>query len=144
MAEFRSVAERLAARAREKLNALQDRAVEFEQSGGVERLKEKLPPGVRERASRMADRLQAFEDKIAQGKHPLNPEYQATVRLWYQRLELEPGSDATRVRSAYRAMMRKYHPDRYGHDRASEEMATRVSQELTVAHDGLLEYLGES
>ena len=39
--------------------------------------------------------------------------------------------------------MRKYHPDRFAARGEGERLATRVSQELTVAYEGLLEHLGE-
>ena len=39
-------------------------------------------------------------------------------------------------------MMRRYHPDRFTGDPDVERLATRLSQELTVAYEGLLEYLG--
>lgn len=117
--------------ARRSLNELQDRVLEFEQRGGLEGFIDRLTEDVQRQQALLLD-----------GHHPLNPDYQRKVRLWYERLELEYGAGESEVREAYRAMMRKYHPDRFATSSRGEELATRVSQELTVAYTGLLEHLG--
>lgn len=124
--------ERLAERARAGLNAAQDRIAEFERDGGFASL-----------ADRAAERARVEEERFASGKHPLNPDYRRQVRTWYARLELHNGASAEEVRRAFRALMRRYHPDRYTGDAEQEELATRLSQDLTVAYEGLLAHLGE-
>lgn len=123
--------ERLKEQARDRLNRLQDRIVEFERDGGVQSV-----------VDRVADRIRTEEARIASGRHPLNPDYQLQVRQWYARLELAPGSNADAVRSAYRDLMRKYHPDRNSMTPEIEALATRISQDLTEAAEGLLAHLG--
>lgn len=124
--------ERLVERARESLNAAQDVIADFERDGGW--------AGVADRA---AERARVEEERLAAGKHPLNPDYRRQVRTWYARLELPPGASIDEVRRAFRALMRRYHPDRFTGDAEQEDLATRLSQDLTVAYEGLLEHLGE-
>jgi DnaJ-domain-containing protein 1 len=128
---MRSWKERLLDEARARLNALQDRVTEFEKGGGLSGL-----------AAEVAERIKREEDRIASGRHSLNPDYNAQVRLWYARLELEQGASADEVRASFYRLMRKYHPDRFTSDAESEALATRLSQELTVAYRGLTEHLG--
>jgi DnaJ-domain-containing protein 1 len=119
-------------RARAGLNAAQTWVTDVDSRGGFEAFLREL-----------TERVRAEEERIASGRHPLNPEYRAEVRRWYARLELEPGATAEDVRRSFRALMRRYHPDRYAGDPDHELLATRLSQELTVAYEGILAHLGE-
>ncbi len=122
--------ERFARAARDGMNAVQDRVTDFERDGGL--------GGVGER---LRDAARRSEDRLISGRHSLNPEYVAQLRTWYARLELEPGASADEVRQAFRALMRRYHPDRFTDDPERERKATELSQQLTVAYRGLLEHL---
>ena len=119
-------------RIRDGLNKIQEKVVEFEQNGGAAGF-----------AERSADWARNQEEKFVAGEHPWNPEHRARVRLWYARLELEPGASADEVRRSFRALMRKYHPDRFTDDPDHEALATELSQQLTIAYNGILAYLGE-
>lgn len=125
-----NVKDRFLDRAREGLNALQDRVTEFSRQGGIDAV-----------VGRVADRIRAQEERLSSGKHVLNPEYMVQLRQWYARLELKPGAPADEVRQSFRRLMRKYHPDRFTGDAESEALATRLSQELTVAYEGLMQHL---
>ena len=129
MAGFRDV---LLEKARGSLNAIQDAVQQFDANGGVSAW-----------ANRVADRAKVEEERFVSGKHPLNPEYRTEVKRWYARMELQPGASADDVRRSFRALMRKYHPDRYTNDAEHESIATQLSQELTIAYQGLLNHLGE-
>lgn len=122
--------ERISGAFRAGVNEVQDRVTAFERDGGIEGFAER----VAEQARKQGERLDA-------GKHTLNPEYLRQLRTWYARLELEPGATADDVRTAFRDLMRRYHPDRFAQDPRGEELATQLSQELTVAYEGLTEYL---
>ncbi len=127
-----SLSERIAAAARKRLNQLQDAVVDFEQRGGV--------TGAAERVGRFLDEQEA---RLTSGQSVLNPEHYRQLRVWYARLEIPNGSELSEVRQAYRKLMRLYHPDVHSHDPESERLATRISQDLTVAYEGLLRHLGE-
>ncbi len=122
--------ERMRERARTGLNEVQDRITEFEERGGVDQW-----------TSSLGARLRDYEERLTQAQHRLLPDYQADLSRWNARLELDRGATVADVRSAYQRLMRRYHPDRYSGDDALEKMATRLSQELSVAYNGLLAHL---
>jgi hypothetical protein len=65
------------------------------------------------------------------GKDPL-------VVRYYERLEIPYGSDWETVKTSYRKLMRKYHPDLHGHKSPEKlKAATEVSQALTQAYNEL-------
>jgi DnaJ-domain-containing protein 1 len=121
---------RLLRTARAGLNRVQDEVVAFERDGGIDGLRE-----------RVAETFNRREQALLEGQHTLNPEYVRQLQTWYARLETPYGSDAATVRRAFRDLMRRYHPDRFTDDPEREAKATRLSQELTVAYEGLIAHL---
>ncbi len=63
-----------------------------------------------------------------------------TLRQYYENLETPFGADMASVKSNYRRLMRKYHPDRHGDDPEREALATALSQELTQAYKAIQEH----
>lgn len=61
----------------------------------------------------------------------------------YRALEVPVGSDRDTVKKGYRAMMKKYHQDRFQNDEERREVAGEVSKRLNLAYDRILEYLDE-
>lgn len=59
----------------------------------------------------------------------------------YAALELKPGSDFSTVKSQYRNMMRKYHPDHHTASPEKEKAAHELTQKLTEAYKLLEERL---
>jgi DnaJ-domain-containing protein 1 len=59
----------------------------------------------------------------------------------YAALELKPGSDFATVKSQYRNMMRKYHPDHHTGSPEKEKAAHELTQKLTEAYKLLEERL---
>jgi DnaJ-domain-containing protein 1 len=118
---------------RRTLNRVQDGVVRIEQQGGVVGL-----------AERWMEVLRRQEERISSGKTRLNPEFYRQLKQWYALLELPMGSDAAAVRTAYRRLMRIHHPDLHAQSAESSLRATRISQDLTVAYEGLLDYLQAS
>ncbi len=57
----------------------------------------------------------------------------------YRALELSFGAEPDEIRSAHRRLMRQYHPDRFAQEPERLADATRLSQELSVARDTLIE-----
>jgi DnaJ-domain-containing protein 1 len=56
------------------------------------------------------------------------------LRRAYAALEVPFGSDFATVRKSYRALMRKYHPDRHTSSPDKQKAATELAQKLTLAY----------
>lgn len=65
------------------------------------------------------------------------------VAEWYRVLDVQPGADLAAIKSAYRKLMRKYHPDLFAGDARKQKAATELSMRVTNAYNGLREHLGE-
>jgi DnaJ-domain-containing protein 1 len=63
------------------------------------------------------------------------------VRRAYAALEVPFGADFDAVRKSYRALMRKYHPDRHGQSPDKQKAANEVAQRLTAAYRVLSRHL---
>ena len=59
----------------------------------------------------------------------------------YAALEIKPGADFATVKSQYRNMMRKYHPDHHTGSPEKEKAAHELTQKLTEAYKLLEERL---
>ncbi len=57
------------------------------------------------------------------------------LRRAYAALEVPFGSDFATVRKSYRALMRKYHPDRHAGSPEKQKAATELAQKLTLAYE---------
>ena len=62
---------------------------------------------------------------------------------WYRVLDLSPGADLASIKSAYRKLMRKYHPDLHTSDPRKQKAATELSMRVTNAYNGLRQHLGD-
>lgn len=71
----------------------------------------------------------------------LSPQKRRKVRQYYANLELPFGASLDEVKQAYRRLMRQYHPDKHQSDPARRQLATRLSQKLTVAYNELNQLL---
>jgi DnaJ-domain-containing protein 1 len=56
------------------------------------------------------------------------------LRRAYAALEVPFGSDFATVRKSYRALMRKYHPDRHAGSPDKQKVATELAQKLSAAY----------
>lgn len=57
------------------------------------------------------------------------------LRRAYAALEIPFGADFGTVRKSYRALMRKYHPDRHMGSPEKQKAATELAQKLTLAYE---------
>jgi DnaJ-class molecular chaperone len=57
------------------------------------------------------------------------------LRLAYAALEVPYGADFATVRKSYRALMRKYHPDRHTSSPEKQKAATELAQKLSLAYE---------
>ena len=63
---------------------------------------------------------------------------EAQVLDWYRVLDLQPGADMAQIKTAYRQMMRKYHPDMHAGSPQKQKAATELSMRVTTAYNGLV------
>jgi DnaJ-domain-containing protein 1 len=67
-----------------------------------------------------------------QARKPAPPD---ELRLAYAALEVPYGADFATVRKSYRALMRKYHPDRHAGSPDKQKAATELAQKLSLAYE---------
>ena len=68
----------------------------------------------------------------------------AQIAEWYKALNLQPGADLGEIKSAYRQLMRRYHPDMHAGNPGKQKAANELSMRVTAAYNGLQEHLGKS
>lgn len=66
---------------------------------------------------------------------------EAKVAEWYKVLDLQVGADMPQIKSAYRALMRKYHPDMHAGNPQKQKAATELSMRVTTAYNSLVDHL---
>lgn len=65
----------------------------------------------------------------------------AQVAEWYRQLDLSPGADLSQIKSSYRQLMRKYHPDMHAGNPQRQKAATELSMRVTAAYNGLVAHI---
>jgi DnaJ-domain-containing protein 1 len=65
----------------------------------------------------------------------------AQIAEWYKVLDLPVGSDLAQVKTSYRKLMRKYHPDMHAGNPQKQKAANELSMRVTAAYNGLSAYL---
>jgi DnaJ-domain-containing protein 1 len=88
-----------------------------------------------ERRRRAAERGETAEPRRPASSPPRSSAADLEIVKAYAALEIPPGSDFTTVRKAYRALMRKYHPDRHTATPEKQKAANELAQKLTQAYD---------
>ena len=63
---------------------------------------------------------------------------EAQVLEWYRVLDLQVGADMAQIKTSYRQMMRKYHPDMHAGSPQKQKAATELSMRVTTAYNGLV------
>jgi len=66
---------------------------------------------------------------------------EAQVAEWYRVLDLSVGAEMSQIKSSYRQLMRKYHPDMHAGNPGKQKAATELSMRVTAAYNGLVSYL---
>lgn len=67
-----------------------------------------------------------------------------TLSQCYKNLELRDGASYEEVKAAFKTLMRKYHPDKFGHDKAKADAATKVAQTVTESYQILKRHFEKS
>jgi DnaJ-domain-containing protein 1 len=65
----------------------------------------------------------------------------AELAEWYKILDLGPGAELSQIKTSYRQLMRKYHPDMHAGNPQRQKAATELSMRVTTAYNGLVAYL---
>ena len=65
----------------------------------------------------------------------------AQVAEWYRVLDLSAGADMSQIKTSYRQLMRKYHPDMHAGNPQKQKAATELSMRVTAAYNGLVAHL---
>jgi DnaJ-domain-containing protein 1 len=63
---------------------------------------------------------------------------EAQLLEWYRVLDLQVGADMAQIKTSYRQMMRKYHPDMHAGNPQKQKAATELSMRVTTAYNGLV------
>ena len=74
------------------------------------------------------------------GRPPRPGSKDAQLADWYKTLDLQVGADMAAIKSSYRQMMRKYHPDMHAGNPSKQKAATELSMKVTTAYNGLVEH----
>jgi DnaJ-domain-containing protein 1 len=69
---------------------------------------------------------------------PRSARHDPNVAEWYKVLDLEVGADMAQIKTSYRQMMRKYHPDMHAGNPSKQKAATELSMRVTTAYNGLV------
>ncbi len=76
------------------------------------------------------------------GSRPPRPGSQdAQIAEWYRVLDLSVGAEMPAIKSSYRQLMRKYHPDMHAGNPQKQKAATELSMRVTAAYNGLVAHL---
>ena len=60
---------------------------------------------------------------------------------WYRVLDLSVGADMAQIKTSYRQLMRKYHPDMHAGNPSKQKAANELSMRVTTAYNGLCTHL---
>jgi DnaJ-domain-containing protein 1 len=77
----------------------------------------------------------------ASSRPPRPGSTEAQVLEWYRVLDLQIGADMAQIKTSYRQMMRKYHPDMHAGSPQKQKAATELSMRVTTAYNGLVSHL---
>jgi DnaJ-domain-containing protein 1 len=81
-----------------------------------------------------ADKSAPGSTRASGGAQARKPTPEDELRRAYAALEVPYGSDFATVRKSYRALMRKYHPDRHAGSPEKQKTATELAQKLSAAY----------
>jgi DnaJ-domain-containing protein 1 len=74
----------------------------------------------------------------SQSRPPRPGSSEAHVLEWHRTLDVPLGADLPQIKTAYRQLMRKYHPDMHATNPQKQKAATELSLRVTAAYDGLV------
>jgi len=81
-----------------------------------------------------------YSDSYSQERYSIDPK----IAEYYANLEIPVGSDLDEVKTAWKKMMRRYHPDLHASDPGKRQTAEILTQRLNTAYEELTTYLKNS
>ncbi len=103
------------------------------------RMKEQAARGGGSYPSSTSTGSSSSSDSYARPPRPGSSEAKAAE--WYRILDLQPGVDMAQIKTAYRQLMRKYHPDMHAGNPQKQKAATELSMRVTTAYNSLVDHL---
>ena len=82
----------------------------------------------------------AWSSSSSSSRPPRPGSRDAQLAEWYKVLDLQVGADMAAIKSSYRQLMRKYHPDMHAGNPQKQKAATELSMRVTTAYNGLAEH----
>jgi DnaJ-domain-containing protein 1 len=143
-AEARAARERAATQRRTKVLRERDERAARQRAAADEayrKVKEAARSGGGAGPSRSAGGSSGASSSQSGGRPPRPGSTEAQVLEWHKTLDVPLGADLAQIKSAYRQLMRKYHPDMHANNPQKQKAATELSLRVTAAYNGLVERL---
>ncbi len=96
---------------------------------------------MKDQAGRPGSTTSSSSGSTGSARSPRPGSADAKLAEWYRVLDLAPGAELPQIKSAYRQLMRKYHPDMHAGNPQRQKAATELSMRVTAAYNGLLAHL---
>ncbi len=105
------------------------------------RMKEQAAAGGGSWTSQTASPGSSSSSSSGSARPPRAGSTEAKVAEWYRVLDLQVGADMPQIKSSYRSLMRKYHPDMHAGNPQKQKAATELSMRVTTAYNSLVDHL---
>jgi DnaJ-domain-containing protein 1 len=105
------------------------------------RMKEQAAKGGGTWSSTSSSSSSSSSSRSSSGRPPRPGSTEAQLAEWYKVLDLQAGADMAQIKSSYRQLMRKYHPDMHAGNPQKQKAATELSMRVTTAYNGLVSHL---
>lgn len=105
------------------------------------RMKEQAAAGGGSWTSSSASSSSSSSSSGSSARPPRPGSTEAKVAEWYRVLDLQPGAEMSQIKSSYRQLMRKYHPDMHAGNPQKQKAATELSMRVTTAYNSLVDHL---
>lgn len=105
------------------------------------RMKEQAARGGGSTSSSSSSTSHSSHSSHSSGRPPRPGSAEAQLADWYRVLDLQPGADMAQIKTSYRQLMRKYHPDMHAGNPGKQKAATELSVRVTSAYNGLVAHL---
>jgi DnaJ-domain-containing protein 1 len=107
------------------------------------RMKEQAAAGGGSWTSQTASPGSSSSSSSGSARPPRAGSTEAKVAEWYRVLDLQVGADMPQIKSSYRSLMRKYHPDMHAGNPGKQKAANELSMRVTAAYNGLQAHLAK-